>query len=64
MVKDRVTWHAAVHWVQRVGHNWANEQQQYICETSTTSYVRNLALTSKSFAPPSLFIITFCNKNV
>ena len=28
MVKDREAWHAAVHGFQRVGHDWATEQQQ------------------------------------
>ena len=28
MVKDREAWHAAVHGVQRVGHNLATEQQR------------------------------------
>ena len=28
MVKDREAWRAAVHGTQRVGHNWASEQQQ------------------------------------
>ena len=28
MVMDREAWHAAVHGSQRVGHNWATEQQQ------------------------------------
>ena len=28
MVRDREAWSAAVHDVQRVGHNWATEQQQ------------------------------------
>ena len=27
MVKDREAWHAAVHGFQRVGHDWATEQQ-------------------------------------
>ena len=30
MVKDREAWHAVVHGFQRVGHNWATEQQQII----------------------------------
>ena len=30
IVKDRETWHAAVHGLQRVGHDWATEQQQYV----------------------------------
>ena len=29
MVRDREAWRAAVHGVERVGHNWATEQQQY-----------------------------------
>ena len=28
MVKDREAWRAAVHWLQRVGHNLMTEQQQ------------------------------------
>ena len=28
MVRDREAWHAAVHGVTRVGHDWATEQQQ------------------------------------
>ena len=28
MVKDREAWRAAVHGVQRAGHDWATEQQQ------------------------------------
>ena len=28
MVRDREAWHAAVHGLQRVGHDWATEQQQ------------------------------------
>ena len=28
MVKDRESWHAAVHGVQSVGHDLATEQQQ------------------------------------
>ena len=28
MVKDRETWHVAVHGSQRVRHNWATDQQQ------------------------------------
>ena len=28
MVRDRETWHVAVHGVAKVGHNWATEQQQ------------------------------------
>ena len=28
MVKDREAWCAAVHGLQRVGHDWATEQQQ------------------------------------
>ena len=27
MVRDRGTWHAAVHGTQRVGHNWMTQQQ-------------------------------------
>ena len=30
IVKDRETWHAAVHGLQRVGNDWATEQQQYV----------------------------------
>ena len=30
MVKDREAWHAAVHGLQRVGHDWATEQQKKI----------------------------------
>ena len=29
MVKDGVAWCAAVHGVERVGHNWETEQQLY-----------------------------------
>ena len=28
IVKDRVAWHAAVHWSQGVEHDWATEQQR------------------------------------
>ena len=28
MMQDREAWHAAVHGLQRVGHDWATEQQQ------------------------------------
>ena len=28
--RDREAWCAAVHGLQRVGHNWATEQQQHI----------------------------------
>ena len=28
MVKDRKAWHAAIHGLQRVGHNLVTEQQQ------------------------------------
>ena len=28
MVRDREAWHAAVHGVERAGHNWVTEQQQ------------------------------------
>jgi len=34
LVMDREAWHAAVHGVQRVGHNWATEQSW----TDTTTY--------------------------
>ena len=30
MVKDREAWRTTVHGVQRVGHNWATEQQQFL----------------------------------
>ena len=30
MVKDREAWHAAVHRLQRVGHDLVTEQQQQI----------------------------------
>ena len=28
MMRDREAWHAAVHGLQRAGHDWATEQQQ------------------------------------
>ena len=34
MVKDREAWCAAVHWLQRVGHNLMTEQQQQILHKS------------------------------
>ena len=39
MVKDRETWHATVHGVQRVGHDWATEWQQPRQETSLTTHL-------------------------
>ena len=30
MVKDGEAWRAAVHGLQRVGHNWVTEQQQQL----------------------------------
>ena len=37
LVKDKENWRAAVHGLQRVRHNWANEQQylqEYFLDTS------------------------------
>ena len=34
MVRDREAWHAAVHGVTELGHNWATEQQQLIFRES------------------------------
>ena len=31
IVKYREAWHAAVHGMQRVGHDWATEQQRKLC---------------------------------
>ena len=30
MVRDREAWHAAIHKVQKVGHDWAAEQQHLL----------------------------------
>ena len=40
MVKDREAWHAVVHGVQRVRHDWATEQQKHLTMTylSTDEY--------------------------
>ena len=37
MVKDKEAWHAAVHGVQRVGHDSATEQQQLLITMYITS---------------------------
>ena len=37
MVMDREAWHAAVHGVQRVGHDSATEQQQLLITMYITS---------------------------
>ena len=37
MVKDREAWHAAVMGSQRVGHNWATEQQQKATRSPSVS---------------------------
>ena len=34
MVREREAWHAAVHGVTELGHNWATEQQQLIFRES------------------------------
>ena len=39
MVKDMETWHATVHGVQRVGHDWATERQQPSQETSLSTHL-------------------------
>ena len=37
LVKDREAWRAAVHGLQRVGHDLATEQQQYYLSALTPS---------------------------
>ena len=36
VVKDREAWRAVVHWVERVRHNLATEQQQHILDNLET----------------------------
>ena len=46
-VEDREAWHAAVHGWQRVGHNWATEQQ-YAEERGQGIDIQRLKLAEKS----------------
>ena len=41
IVKDRGTWHAAVHGLQRDGHNLATEQQQQIGDNSGLQFMKS-----------------------
>ena len=47
MVKDRETWHAIVHGVQRVGHDWVTGWQQPSQETSLTTHLPKSSLQVK-----------------
>ena len=51
MVKDREAWCAAVHRVQRIGHDWVTEQQQFllICEIHLSCSIYKLFTSLYSF---------------
>ena len=72
MVKEREAWCAAVHGVQRVGHNWETKQQKSQCNPAKTTLIQNpfgvhssskIPLQNPAVASPILFLHTQTHKD-